>query len=244
MDDVDRLLAYCDSVLDDPADWKTPGGYPNSLALCLIDSIWSLGVQYSGTVLPVLARYRTYRAEQQGDADRDGLTNLLQVYDELGGPDGFASKIGTQHRTSAHRGAPLKAVATYTAAFGFQGLGINTVQDLLGAVDESDVQIRRVWRETPGQRSSDIGWRYLLLLAGVDEVKPDRMICRFVAAALGEPRVSNAHAARLLTEAAHRRGWRVHALDHAVWRYQQRLRTPAQPGVAELSPACNPEAGV
>lgn len=219
MNDVDRLLAHCDAVLGDPKEWLVPTGYPSSLALCVIDSIWSLGVRYTGTVIPVLTRYRNYR---KGDADRDSLTDLLQVFNELGGPEGFADKIGTRHRTSTHLGAPLKAAAAHEAALALYDHGVDTVGDLLSTLNEPHPHIERAWRKTPGQRSSDIGWRYLLLLVGVDEVKPDRMICRFVATALREPSVSSTRAAKLLTDAAHKRSWAVRSMDHAAWQYQRR----------------------
>jgi hypothetical protein len=44
-------------------------------------------------------------------------------------------------------------------------------------------QLKQAWLAVPGQRSG-ISWRYLLMLAGIPEVKPDRMIRRFVADAL------------------------------------------------------------
>ena len=34
--------------------WKTPDGYPNSLALCVLDAIWSMGVNYDKHVVPYL----------------------------------------------------------------------------------------------------------------------------------------------------------------------------------------------
>ncbi len=80
------------------------------------------------------------------------------------------------------------------------------------------------WRRLTGQRSSDTGWRYLLLLAGADEVKPDRMICRFVARALGCSAVASATAAVLVREAAGLLGVPVRVLDHAIWRWESGRR--------------------
>ncbi len=33
-----------------PSAWAEPDGYPDSLALCVLDAIWSIGVRYSGVV--------------------------------------------------------------------------------------------------------------------------------------------------------------------------------------------------
>jgi len=40
-----------------------PDGYPDSLALCIIDSIYSTGARYS-SVVNVVGRYRDYRTGQ------------------------------------------------------------------------------------------------------------------------------------------------------------------------------------
>jgi hypothetical protein len=46
--------------------------------------------------------------------------------------------------------------------------------------------VEAAWRAVPGQRSG-ITWQYVQMPAGIPGVKPDRMICRFVADALGCP---------------------------------------------------------
>mgnify|MGYP000231620317 CR=1 FL=1 len=43
---IDRLRAACERDLDDPATWPTPVGYPNSLALCIIDAIYVTGARH------------------------------------------------------------------------------------------------------------------------------------------------------------------------------------------------------
>lgn len=53
-----------------------PDGYPDGLALCVIDSVQSTGVTYS-SVENVIARYRAYRRDQGGDPNRDGVRDLL-----------------------------------------------------------------------------------------------------------------------------------------------------------------------
>lgn len=44
--------------LDGWPEITAPDGYPTSLALCTLDSLWSMGVRYSG-VVNVLDRYRS-----------------------------------------------------------------------------------------------------------------------------------------------------------------------------------------
>jgi hypothetical protein len=56
----------------------------------------------------------------------------------------------------------------------------------------------------------------------VTGVKPDRMIKRFVASAIGvsETALGDRKAAALVKAAAEANGWDVIALDHAIWRFQ------------------------
>jgi hypothetical protein len=78
-----------------------------------------------------------------------------------------------------------------------------------------------------GQRSG-ISWHYLRILAGVQDVKADRMICAFEEQVLG--RAVGPAEARELVIAAHEHLRGEHAqvdlrtLDHAIWT-RQRART-------------------
>ena len=76
-----------------------------------------------------------------------------------------------------------------------------------------------------GQRSG-ITWHYMQMLAGIPGVKPDRMIVRFVADALGLPRrgVTPGFAWEILTAAARGMGMSPTDLDHAVWQWQRKRR--------------------
>ena len=199
------------------ADW--PGGYPNSLALCVIDSIQSIGVRY-GSVKRVVARYR----ERYPSADREGSAELLRTFDEAGGPAGWAKEIGTEHRTSTAAGATLKAEAIKAAALLLQNAGAGDNETLRDLPPEELESLKRLWLALPGQRSG-ISWRYLLMLAGVPGAKPDRMIHRFLvrhtSAQPGE--LSNAEAAHAVELAAGQLRLDTRALDHAMWTAARRL---------------------
>jgi len=216
-EDLTHFLVTVDEVLGEPSAWANPTGYPTGMALCLIDCIYSLGIRYQAYVVPVLDRYRAHRRSEGAEPATDTASDLVQVFTGLGGPEQFAEVIGTQHKTSTHRGAPLKAAAVLQAARMFADQRIETPGDLLAADSMGDPH--RGWRRVPGQTSSDTGWRYLLLLAGADEVKPDRMILRFVGRAL-DRKVSSSDAATIVSGAAHERGWPVRVLDHAIWRWE------------------------
>ncbi|OBA98273.1 hypothetical protein A5666_22790 [Mycolicibacterium fortuitum] len=205
-------------------DAKAPGGYREGLALCVIDSVQSTGVKYP-SVENVVARYRDYRRGEGGDPNTDGAAELLATFDELDGPDGWSQKIGNGNRTSS-RGGVLKAEAIRDAARVLAAEGIETTVALLGTAEDEErlERLRKAWCAVKGQRSG-ITWHYLQMLAGIPGVKPDRMICRFVADALKLPSVTTGFALEILTAAAEEMGMSPTDLDHAVWQWQRGRRS-------------------
>lgn len=207
-------------------DAKAPAGYRDGMALCVVDSVQSTGVTYP-SVEAVVARYCAYRREQGGDPNTDGVPELLTTFDELGGPNGWAQRIGNRNRTSTHAGAPLKAAAIRDAALALTAEGIDTAAGLREAAQDAGrlARVEAAWRAVPGQRSG-ITWHYVQMLTGIAGVKPDRMICRFVADALGMPgrAVTPGFALRILTAAAAEMGMSPTDLDHGVWQWQRGRR--------------------
>lgn len=65
---------------------EAPGGYRDGLALCVIDSVQSTGVNYTSTG-KVLDRYRAYRRAQGAHPTADGAVELLATFDDLDGPE-------------------------------------------------------------------------------------------------------------------------------------------------------------
>jgi DNA-binding transcriptional regulator YdaS (Cro superfamily) len=68
----------------------------------------------------------------------------------------------------------------------------------------------------PGQ-GSGVSWHAFAMLVGLDDVKPDRMVRRFVAGALGRATVSAEDARALVIETAIGFGVSPRALDYAIW---------------------------
>ncbi|MCV7302413.1 heme peroxidase [Mycobacterium barrassiae] len=244
-DELARLIAAIEEELGDPALWATPDGYPASLALCVIDSIFSIGVNYSG-VVNVIGRYRSHRIAQSGNADADGLLELMGTFEYLGGPERWADEIGNKQRTSTKSGI-LKAEAVLQEAHVLAAQGVWTVRDLQEAQLVGRLpEIKAGWRSVRGQKSG-ISWNYFLMLArvlpeggdvgekarlearprpsgddAVAGVKPDRMIKRYVAGAIGADvgRLTERKAAALVKAAAEAKVLEVVALDHAIWRFE------------------------
>lgn len=212
--EINALVEYCEAHLGDPNLWTTPVGYPNSLALCIIDSIYSTGSHYS-SVVNVIERYTALRGT------RDGAKTLAQSIQHAGGAREWATSIA-HNLKPAHTGpgAPLKAEIIEQAAELMSKLGIDTVPDLVSQVNDSplDNEVLRGWKRLPSQ-SSGVTYNYLLILAGLPSVKPDRMVLRFLAQALGEEsELDGARAVKLITETAKSMNVDPRALDHIAWR--------------------------
>lgn len=217
--DVDAVVSAI-GALGDPSEFQAPSGYPDSLALCILDSIWSIGVRY-GAVKNVVTRYREWVGSRGGDADRRAARELIVDIADGGGPERFATDVVVNEQRTSPKSGVLKAEAVLQAARKLTALGIDDATDLRERT--GDDAIKRAWLSVRGQ-SSGVSWYYLNILALVEDVKPDRMITRFLAGALGRP-VDPAEA-RSLVRAAHQTieashpGLTLRALDHAVWRNQ------------------------
>lgn len=218
MSDVDRLSNVTKAQFgDDSSIWIKPGEY-DSIALALLDSIYSTGNRYT-TVLRFIDKYKSIRAENTVDPDADSLVDLLSAFDGWGGVDGFVGKTGYRLRTYAHLNAPFKAEAVYQAALMLGGIGIKTRSDLEALSDrDSEIfaKVNKAWKKLPSQ-GSGITFHYFLMLQGMPGVKADRMVIRYVSDAL-EREVSAQDSADLVAKVA--ASWKVSAshLDHVIWR--------------------------
>jgi hypothetical protein len=163
------------------------------------------------------------------DPEQDSLADLLVTIDRAGSPEGLAELLGNHQPTATcngvlkadargdrrpHAGQPWDQSTWRSAGRNCRGQG---------------AEVKAGWRRVPGQRSG-ISWAYLLLLAGLPRVKPDRMIRRFVADALQVPEVGPQDAAELVTVVQRATpGVSLIALDHAIWQYQRGVKRAANP---------------
>ena len=169
-----------------------------SLPLCVIDAVYSIGVRYGGVRNVVkgycshfrLQQLRSPRDQVPSLNDQESLSALVEKMSVLG-IEKFTTKIfDNRQRTSTHNGI-LKAQAVFRFATVLTAHGVNFLQDVPPTVSNSklEAELRRI----PGQ-TSGISISYFFMLAGTENlIKPDRWIGMFLKRHLGsEPRPAEA----------------------------------------------------
>lgn len=177
-----RELAWrCEEFLDERAEPLTVS-YPGSLALCILDAIFSTG-SHPKAVDNVVDRYIARHGRD------DGAKSLRYSIAAAGGADAWArAEIHNLKPASTHSGAVLKAEVVDRATRLMADHSIDTVDDLLAAVGDAPSSGRRAsevargWRELPSQRSG-ITWRNLLMLAESTHLEIDWRVTSYVAEA-------------------------------------------------------------
>jgi hypothetical protein len=176
-----RELAYrCEEFLADDGRARAIGiGYPNSLALCILDALFTTG-SHPTAVDNVVAKYIACH----GDAD--GAKSLRYSIAAAGGAEAWAREVICNLKPAhTQPGAMLRAEVVDRATRLMADLGIDTVDDLLAAVgDEPSTgrhanRVARAWRELPSQKSG-ISWRALLMLAGSDHFDVDYQVGNYL----------------------------------------------------------------
>lgn len=228
IDAVQQLVVFCRDRLDLTTQLGEEYSYRH-LPLCLVDAIFSIGVRYTSTRKTVERLCAVVGAHKSSVASSTGgreftISDLLSLYSQHSLEDITTKVFDNRQRTSATSGI-LKSEAVLRAAKLMAKFGINSMADA-GHID--DPVFEAEFCEIPGQKSG-ISLRYLRMLVGSEnEIKPDRQIIRFIAAATGrEPKVDECHP--LLVEvcralSSEYPNLKPRTLDNLIWQYQSRNR--------------------
>lgn len=211
------LRSVLDAVRDqlgDPSSWGAPVEMRDSLALCALNSAYTLRAN-STSVRNVLRRYRAHRTAAGADPEKDSGPDLRAAMDVAGGPESFARDV-LGNMTPLPGTSRLRTVGIYEALGQLQGLCITTAEQLRARFGETDV--RRAWTSVNGLGPQS--WNYLLMNAGEGSLtKPDVMVRRFLSNAVGE-KVEASRAEQLVTDAARELGVEARDLDRAIWLHE------------------------
>lgn len=204
--------------------------YYNSLTLCVIDAIFSIGVKYE-SVKNVIDRYCQYFGIQKlrqnvniypSTQSQEKITDLIDRYEKLG--EEFMRKhvYCNNQRTSTTNGF-TKAQAVLEFCRVLNSYNVEYFQDLQNIVNNPDFdeEIKKI----PGQKSG-ISLSYFFMLAGDDQlIKPDRMIIRFLIETTGIEYTP--HDAALIIKklcqhlSSHYPSMTPRLLDHVIWNYMR-----------------------
>ena len=190
--------------------------FRDSLALCALNSAYSLNGS-SAAAKNVIARYRAFRPT----ADTDSGPDLMKAMDSAGGPAEFAINILRNERPLA-RSNRLRPEGIYEGMSRLAALdsAVTTTEHLRTAVAEGSTATKRAWLSVKG--FGPLAWSYLIMNAGVaTETKPDVMIQRYLARALGEnDKLGPERTRQVLQLAAAKLSVEPRALDRAIWQYE------------------------
>lgn len=204
----------------------------NSLTLCVIDSVFSIGVRYT-SVINTVDNYvkffdlKTYRSRvlsiYPGLKEQDCLSDLIENIDELS-IDFFTRNVFKNRQRTSTRNGILKTEATYNFAKVLYKNSINSFDDIEKLYKNSEL-IKSEVREIPGQKSG-ISFDYFLMLAGNSNlVKPDRMIKRYLERATGQ-KLSQDKLLYILKEVSHHlqseyKNLTPRLIDHEIWKFER-----------------------
>jgi hypothetical protein len=215
--DNQQLAKYCTTHLElSGSDVIAEYGY-SSLPLCVIDAVFSINANYKSTQNTV-----------QRFIDYFDLQADLSIYDFIGFYDQnsieFMAKnvYRNSQRTSTVNGI-LKADAVLRVAKLLFSYQVNFLPDVNRIF--KDTQFEQEFRQIPGQKSG-ISLSYFYMLTGSNtEIKPDRMVIRFIESALNRS-VRIEECSQLLTEVcillnSDYPDLTPRSLDNAIWRFQK-----------------------
>ncbi|MCA9911974.1 MAG: hypothetical protein KC496_01440, partial [Anaerolineae bacterium] len=217
VDEVQKLADYCEEKLDlSEIRLGEEYGYP-TLPLCIIDAIFSINANYTSTANTV-KRFAAYFDETACSTVQD----FVNLHDQYSAEFLVDHVYKNRQRTSTKNGI-LKAEAVLEVAKVLLKNDVNILEDMHRVA--SDRAFQTDYKAIRGQ-ASGVSLRYFYMLTGTEaEVKPDRMILRFIETALGR-KVDVKESAKLLIAAANLLaekypGLNARNLDHTIWRYQR-----------------------
>lgn len=204
-----------------------------SLPLCVIDAVYSIGVKYKG-VQNVVKRYGEYfglqefrqpRNQVPPTSEQEPLSDLLEKMGALG-IEKFTKGVFRNRQRTSPRGGILKSEAIYRFATVLCDNGMNFLQDVPPRVQGADLEAEL--RQIPGQ-TSGISIRYFFMLAGTEDlIKPDRWIGRFLKRCLDAQ--STPEEAQFLISSACEMLLTKYSdltprlLDNVIWNYERTRR--------------------
>lgn len=197
----------------------------NSLDLCVIDAVFSIGVKYE-SVKNVVRKYQKHLEHAHPAFSKRIRTTseAISVFESYSNIQDFAKDVLNLQRTSTKNGI-LKAEAVLEVLKVLDKHGIQDVNHFRNLDSSKQEEVDKAILAVKGQ-GSGIMLKYLYMLVGNDDVcKPDRMLHRFITNISGrkmlddELQIVMANACEILCKEYPTLTVRI--LDNQIWQYQK-----------------------
>lgn len=194
-------------------------GWAGEADTALIDAVFSARAKYDAVVLPLVKRWQ---ASGLRDARRQ-LASLAEL-----DPDDLLAVVKNRQRVPGRdSNRPLKVQAVIDAAARLTAEGLATADSVVKAAEQDGKAVRRIveGRHVQSGARTGIGLAtssYFLMLLGIQGVKADTHVVRWVRRAVGDDSLDPARVESLLRDAADVLGENPIHVDHAIWAAQSR----------------------
>ncbi|WP_163537017.1 hypothetical protein [Gracilibacillus sp. YIM 98692] len=201
--------------------------YYQSLPLCVIDAVFSIGVRYESTRNTVKKYCDFFVLKRTRDNDitpdineQESVDMFIKKMDEMGIETFTYDVFQNKQRTSTTNGI-LKTEAVYQFCKVLQQYDVHYLQNMPKILGNRSFE--NEIKSIKGQ-GSGVSLTYFFMLAGSDEwIKPDRMILRFLEDVLGS-KVNINEAQAIMTRSSEllKKDYpnlTPRLLDYAIWEY-------------------------
>jgi len=185
MDDIQKTKKHCLDKLDLKNAKLSNEYYYSSLPLCVIDSVFSIGVKYQGVKNTINRICEYYSIEQFYDKKLEipvrknqKATSYFITLFENADLDSLVLKVFRNRQRTSVKNGILKVKAVIKFLKVLKEFKIEYFQDIQKVIGNHEFE--KAIKDIPGQRSG-ISLKYFYMLTGSEnDIKPDRMIMRFL----------------------------------------------------------------
>jgi|WetSurMetagenome_2_1015567.scaffolds.fasta_scaffold31531_2 hypothetical protein len=222
-DIIDKITKVCNGILANNKDFQLADEYDyGHLVLCVIDSVFSIGVRYQSvknTINHFCDYYKIEKFPKNEELTNSHILKLMDLYTT----DELTEKIFQNKQRTSTKNGIRKSEAVLMFLRVLIKYKVESFKDLDKIItnDKFENEIR----EIPGQKSG-ISLKYFFMLAGSEDlIKPDRMIIRFLEHESGK-KLSLNDCQLVLTEVSknlNEMGFKItpKKLDNLIWNYQR-----------------------
>lgn len=222
-DIIDKVTNVCNGLFTDRKNYKLPDEYDyGHLPLCVIDSVFSIGVKYESVQNTVNRFCDYFKIDKLSRQNELTISQSLLLMNQMTTQELAEKVFKNKQRTSATNGI-LKSEAVILFLEVLKKYEVELLSDINKVITDNlfENEIKQIKGQTSG-----ISLKYFFMLAGSqDLIKPDRMIVRFLETVTGE-RLSMDDCQLVLTSVSNELnnlGFQMtpKLLDNLIWNHQR-----------------------